>query len=120
LQESTHLARRAARTVGEEFLQHGLFALIQRSCGIQEFRHVDEISTDGADGQAGGCEILKQFLEAELGEGRRAAKRQHDQKKRLTRNRERDNLAMGKGGLRRSDDANSATIFAEEPEEARP
>jgi hypothetical protein len=31
---------------------------------------VNELSADGADGQPGSCEVLKELLQAELGEGR--------------------------------------------------
>ena len=57
---------------------------------------MDELGGDGADGKAGGDEVVKQFVETEFGEGGGAAEGQHGRKNELYLNRARDGLAIGK------------------------
>ena len=64
----------AARTVGQEFFQDDAFSCVQLS---RQFDDVDKLGIDGAGGEAGSGEVLEEFLEAKLGEGRRAAEDQH-------------------------------------------
>lgn len=83
----------AGRAVGEEFFED---AVLGGGEFAGEFRDMDELGGDGADGKAGGDEVVKQFVETEFGEGGGAAEGQHGRKNELYLNRARDGLAIGK------------------------
>ena len=76
MEKASDLGGGAARAVGQEFFQYSTFGVGEIS-PLGEFDHMDEMGAEIACGKARGVEILEEFLKAKLGEGRRAAKRQH-------------------------------------------
>ena len=83
----------AAGAVGEEFSEDVALGAHELA---GEFRNVDELGGDGADGQAGGNEVVEKLVETEFGESGGAAEDQHGRKNGLNLNRARGGLAIGK------------------------
>ena len=76
----------APGAVGEEFFEDGVLgggegAGGEPRAGGGEFGEVHELGGHGADREAGGDEVVEEFLQAEGREGRRAAENQHSRER---------------------------------------